>query len=238
MCACGVDDGRWLRLPRWPCELCGAAAGPVGICAPCRAELPWIGSACVLCARPLDATGPCTGCRGAPVPWRRAIVPLAWRFPVDALIGRFKYGGALHYGALLGRLLADHCRTHRPNAIVPVPLHRSRLLERGFNQAQELARPVAARLGVPLLSGACRRTRATPPQAGLAAGPRYQNLAGAFTAGPVVRDLHVAMIDDVFTTGSTAAALGVALLEAGAASVEAWAVARGGTGSAQPDAKV
>jgi len=229
-----VDEGPWQRLPRWPCELCGTPAGAAGICAPCRAELPWIGPACPFCARPRVTPGPCAGCRGAPVPWRRAIAPLAWRFPVDALIGRFKYGGALHYGALLGRLLGDHCQAQRPDAIVPVPLHRARLLERGFNQAQELARPVAAALGVPLLSRACRRTRATAPQAGLAADRRYQNLAGAFTAGPAVRALHIAMIDDVLTTGSTAAALGQALLEAGAASVEAWAVARGGTGLLSP----
>lgn len=229
-----VDHRTWLRLPCWPCELCGAPAGAAGLCAPCRADLPWIGPACPLCARPQVAVEPCAGCRAATPPWTYAVAPLAWRFPVDALIGRFKYGGALHYGALLGRLLAEHCAARRPDAVVPVPLHRARLVERGFNQAQELARPVAAALRVPLLAKACQRIRATPPQAGLVARQRYRNLAGAFSAGPTVRGLHIAMVDDVFTTGSTVAALGEALLEAGASSVEAWAAARGGTGRLSP----
>lgn len=163
-------------------------------------------------------------------------MPLAWRFPVDALIGRFKYGGALHFGALLGRLLAEACHGCRPDGLVPVPLHRARLDERGFNQARELARPLARSLGVPILEDACARTVAAPPQAGLAARQRHRNLRGAFTASPRVRGLHLAIIDDVLTTGSTAATLALELLGAGAATVEVWAVARGGT--AQGAAKV
>lgn len=166
----------------------------------------------------------------------RAIAPLAWRFPVDVLVSRFKYGGALHHGALLGRLLAEQCLGRAVDGVVPVPLHRARLAARGFNQAQELARPVAAGLGVPLLADACRRTVATPPQAGLAAAQRHDNLQGAFAAASVVRGARLAIVDDVMTTGSTAAALTFTLLEAGAASVEVWAVARGGT--AQDGVKV
>lgn len=202
----------------------------------CRADLPWIGPACCRCARPLPAPGECGRCLQQAPPWLRAIAPLAWRFPVDVLVGRFKYAGALHLGALLGRLLADHCGERLPDGIVPVPLHPARLAERGFNQAQELARPVARRIGAPLLAGACSRTAATPPQAGLAARQRYRNLRGAFSASPAVRGLRLAVIDDVMTTGSTAAAVTLALLEAGAAAVETWAVARGGT--AQGVAKV
>jgi len=155
---------------------------------------------------------------------------------VDALIGRFKYGGALHFGALLGRLLGEHCRHRRPDGIVPVPLHRARLAERGFNQARELARPLACLIGVPILDDACRRTTATPPQAGLAAQQRYSNLQGAFSASSRVRGMRIALIDDVMTTGSTFEALTLELLRAGAAAVEVWAVARGGT--AQAGAKV
>jgi ComF family protein len=163
-------------------------------------------------------------------------VPLAWSFPVDALISRFKYGGALHYGALLGRLLAEHCRHRRPDGIVPVPLHPARLAERGFNQAHELARPLAHRIGVPILDDVCCRTTATPPQAGLAAQQRYRNLRGAFSASQRVRGMRLAIIDDVMTTGSTLESLALELLRAGAATVEAWAVARGGT--SQDGAKV
>lgn len=148
---------------------------------------------------------------------------------MDALIGRFKYDGQLHFGALLGRLLADCCRARQVEGLVPVPLHSERLAERGFNQAHELARPLAALLSIPILRGACERTAATPPQAGLPARQRYRNLRGAFSATPQVQGQRLAIIDDVMTTGSTAGALALELLRAGAASVEVWAVARGGT---------
>ncbi|MFU8821452.1 MAG: ComF family protein [Gammaproteobacteria bacterium] len=148
---------------------------------------------------------------------------------MDALIGRFKYGGALHYGALLGRLLGECCSGRKPDGIVPVPLHLARLAERGFNQATELARQVSRRIGVPMLDDVCRRTAATPPQAGLAAQERQRNLRGAFVASPGVAGRQLAIVDDVLTTGSTVEALTLELLRAGAARVEVWAVARGGT---------
>jgi ComF family protein len=240
------DRARWARLPAWPCELCGAPTGQAGICPPCHADLPWLGPACLACAHPRRVPGLCERCQRRPPPWRRAIVPLAWAFPVDALIGRFKYGGALHYGALLGRLLAAAaaaaaaaaCAERRPDAIVPMPLHRARLAERGFNQARELARPVGRAVGVPVLDTLCSRPRATPPQAGLTARQRYRNLRGAFAVTPAARGLRLAILDDVLTTGSTALALSRELLHAGAASIEIWAVARGGTGHAPAGAKV
>jgi len=231
-----VDCRRLLRLPRWPCELCGAPAGHAGICAPCRADLPWIGRACPRCARPSAVPGPCGRCRRDPPPWSGAIAPLAWRFPVDALIGRFKYAGALHYGALLARLLSEACGDRRPDGIVPVPLHPARLVERGFNQARELARPLARAAGLRVLDDVCRREVATPPQAGLSARQRWRNLEGAFEVVSALAGRRLAVVDDVLTTGATAAALSRALLGAGAASVEVWAVARGGT--AQAGAKV
>jgi ComF family protein len=231
-----VDINLLPRLPRWPCELCGHPAGRVGICKACHADLPWIGSACRSCARPMALSGTCRACHRNPPPWRHAVAPLAWAFPVDALVTRFKYGGALHLGALLGRLLGGACRGLAADAILPVPLHVTRLAERGFNQARELARPVARLTGLRLLDGACLRCAATPPQAGLSARQRRSNLRQAFRATDAVRGLKLAIVDDVLTTGSTAEALSLELLRAGAAEVQVWAVARGGT--AQPFVKV
>lgn len=148
---------------------------------------------------------------------------------MDALIGRFKYAGALHFGALLGRLLAAACGGRRPDGLVPVPLHPARLAQRGFNQARELAQPVARAGGLPVLDDACRRVAATPAQAGLTAAQRRRNLRGAFAVTADLAGLRLAIVDDVLTTGSTAGALARELLRAGAASVEVWAVARGGT---------
>lgn len=165
------------------------------------------------------------------------IAPLAWRFPVDALVSRFKYRGALHLGALLGRLLAECCSGRAADCVVPVPLHPARQRERGFNQAQEIARLVAGRLGAELHLDACCRMVDTPAQAGLSAERRYRNLQGAFRVAPErIAGRRLALVDDVFTTGSTARALVTQLLRAGALEVEVWAVARGGT--AQPGVKV
>jgi ComF family protein len=226
-------NGRFApRLPRWPCELCRDPAGTAGICAPCRADLPWIGSACPGCARPMRVPVPCAECAARPRPWSAVVAPLAWRFPVDTLVARFKYAGALHFGALLGRLLASCCAGRMVDGVVPVPLHHARLAERGFNQAAELARPLAAALGVPLLDGVARRVLATPPQAGLPAAARRRNLAGAFVAGQGAGGRRLAIVDDVFTTGSTAEGLACALLDAGAVGIEVWTVARGGTAQA------
>jgi ComF family protein len=159
-------------------------------------------------------------------------VPLAWSFPVDALVASFKYGGALHHGALLGRLLGEACRGRRAEALVPVPLHRRRLARRGFNQARELAAAAARMVARPVLDDACVRVRAGPPQAGLPARERRRNLRDAFLASSRVGGLRLAVVDDVLTTGATAAAVTRALLAAGAAEVEIWAVARGGTNQA------
>lgn len=180
----------------------------------------------------MTMSGVCPECAAQPRPWSVVMAPLAWRFPVDALVARFKYAGALHFGALLGRLLAAHCAGRRVDGIVPVPLHRARLADRGFNQALELARPPAAALDIPLLDGIARRVLATPPQAGLSAARRRRNLAGAFVADAQASGLRLALVDDVFTTGSTVDGLARALLEAGAREIEVWTVARGGTAQA------
>jgi ComF family protein len=165
------------------------------------------------------------------------VAPLAWAFPVDALVTRFKYGGALHYGRSLGLLLAASVADRPVHAVLPVPLHPSRQAERGFNQARELARPAAAAAGAPLWPHGCRRVRDTVPQAGLSGTSRRRNPSGAFVASARVEGLDVAVVDDVLTTGATAVAVTAALRAAGAARVEIWAVARGGLARGRPQAR-
>ncbi len=160
------------------------------------------------------------------------MVPLAWAFPVDRLVARFKYSGALFHGRLLGALLAEAVAEREVDALVPVPLHPERLAERGYNQASEIARPVGRCLGVPVRTDLCRRVRATPPQTGLPAGDRRGNVAGAFAAHGSCEGLHLAVVDDVLTTGATAAGLARCLYRAGADAVQVWAVARGGVKAA------
>ncbi len=225
------------------CVLCEGLAVGRDLCAACQSDLPWLGPSCARCARPLKAYASaswCGRCLKRPTVQAATRVALRYAFPVDQLLQRLKFGGSLPPGRVLGELLALDLSRRKGAAptiqtpdigvdlLVPVPLHPKRLRERGFNQAVEIARPVARALDLPLLLHACRRTRDTPAQSGLDARERRRNPVGAFTAGDGVRGKRVAIIDDVYTSGSTIAAVTHALLHAGATRVEAWCVARGG----------
>ena len=151
-----------------------------------------------------------------------------YEFPVDRLVRTFKFEGQLSYGAALGRLLAEYLAISpgaRPDCLVPVPLHPVRLAERGYNQAQELARPLAKCLQVPMLADLARRRHPTAMQTGLGAAARRRNVRNAFEI--VGRPPEsVAIVDDVLTTASTAGELARALRRAGARRIEIWALAR------------
>jgi len=147
--------------------------------------------------------------------------------PADILIQRLKYGGELALaGFLADLLLTEIDRAALPDALLPMPLHPRRLGERGFNQAVEIGRRLSRRLGIPLLLADCRRIRDTPAQVGLDHAARQSNLRGAFACDQTLRGRHVALVDDVLTSGASLNALAQATRQAGAARVEAWVVAR------------
>ncbi len=155
------------------------------------------------------------------------MIPLAYAPPVDRWILDLKFHARLPVAPLLARLLAGRLRGEPlPTRVIPVPLHPRRLRERGFNQAVEIARPLCRDLGVALDWGAVRRVRATAHQVGADARARRRNVRGAFAAADDLRGLHVAILDDVVTTGATVGELARVLRRAGAARVEVWAVAR------------
>ncbi len=161
--------------------------------------------------------------------WDEAHSPLAYGYPLDKLIQRFKFEGDLATGRLLGELLADYLAAsgdERPDFIVPVPLHPARLKERGFNQAVELGRPLRKRLKLPLRLDVCTRVRATEVQSKLDAAERKKNLRDAFAVERSVDGRHVAILDDVVTTGTTVEALTEVLKGHGARRVSVWSVAR------------
>ncbi|HEY0504336.1 MAG TPA: ComF family protein, partial [Lysobacter sp.] len=166
--------------------------------------------------------------------WGRA-APLAevhaacvYAAPIDRLLLRFKFHHHLAAGGLLAQLMAQALASApRPDALMAVPLHRARLRRRGYDQALELARPLARALQLPLRDDLLRRVRATPAQSRLDAGARRRNLRDAFAVrGGVELPAHVALVDDVMTTGATVHAAAAALHRAGVARVDAWVCAR------------
>jgi ComF family protein len=152
---------------------------------------------------------------------------------MDHLVHLLKYRGRLAVGRVLGSLLAGPARDFGlhldVDCLVPVPLHPLRHAERGFNQSVEVAQWVARSLGRRCDQRAILRVMATRPQVGLGPQERRGNLRGAFRTAVDLRGLRIAVLDDVVTTGATAAAVALALLEAGARSVDVWCLARAAT---------
>lgn len=227
----------WLtRLLPPRCLLCGdpGVAGRA-LCVGCDADLPAHGPACVRCAERLPATAPdradltvCGACLWRPPPYAAIAVPFPYGAPIDWLVRRLKFHGDLAAGRLLGELLARELapRLDPVDHIVPVPLHAARLRERGFNQVTELARPLARRLGRPVVADALVRRRRGPPQMELPAQQRRGNVRHAFAAGRAPVSGSVLLIDDVVTTASTVREAARALRAAGAAEVRVVAAAR------------
>jgi len=216
------------NIARWPqaCQLCGAEGKKGMLCGPCLEDLPWLPARrCAQCAVPLASGGICGACLDRPPRFDRVEAVFAYGFPVDGLVQACKYGGRLALAGLLGGQLA-RAVTGGVDAIVPMPLAARRLAERGFNQALEIARPVARATRVPLLRNACRKVADTPPQAALPWDERARNVRRAFVCDADFRGMRVAVVDDVLTTGATLNKLARVLRKAGAVEVVGWVVAR------------
>jgi ComF family protein len=133
-------------------------------------------------------------------------------------------------GCLLGQAIISR-RLLRPECLIPVPLHRSRLASRGYNQSLEIARAVSRFLRMPLDIDSCRRTRKALPQIGMAAHKRRANISGVFIVTRPLGYTHVAIVDDVVTTGSTVYELAEVLRRAGVRQIDVWACARTASGA-------
>ncbi len=212
------------------CTLCGDACGAaMDLCEPCRADLPFQVHGCPGCGVTLPACGLCGRCLGRRPAYHGVVSLFEYVPPVDGLITGLKYHGKLGHARLLGQLLTQRLLRHdgeRPEVILPVPLHGKRLHERGFNQAVEIARPVAHALQVPIELHACRRRRMTSPQSTLPAAQRQKNVRNAFAMTRDCQWRRVAIVDDVMTTGHTVAALAQCLRHHGVEEVQVWVCAR------------
>ena len=213
------------------CLLCGGAGcGGRDLCAECLGELPHNPVACRLCGLPLTVAeeGVCGKCLQHPPPLDGSVIPFRYASPLDHLLLGLKFSQQLTNARLLGGLMADAIvatGSPLPDIIVPIPLHNTRLRERGYNQALELARPIAKRLGVPLAQGLAVRAQETAAQSKLDKKERNRNIKGAFSVRGKLPE-HIAIVDDVVTTGSTVYELARVLRRGGAKRVVVWACAR------------
>lgn len=217
------------------CLLCDERCDGQPLCSSCEADLPWLDGRCTVCAVPLPSRGlVCGECLKRPPSYDHVEVPWRFAFPVDALITRFKHQARWPYGRLLGERLAHHLEhafadgLPRPDLLLPVPLARRRLRQRGFNQAQMLADWLSRPLGIATDARVLDRVLDTPAQQQLDAATRRRNLRQAFAISTAadVKGRHLALVDDVLTTGATAEALARLLKRAGAERVDVYCLAR------------
>lgn len=220
-----------LLFPR-ACLLCRAyTARTSHCCAPCEGELPILPESCPKCAEPRlknDAT-PCAACALSPPPLTRVIIPFLYEGAVRRLIMQLKFHAALHHTPLFVHALTQAVLREplpHPDLILPLPLHRNRLKKRGFNQVRVVAQPLAHALNLPFDGKCLIRLKDTPPQHTLSAPLRATNLTEAFASTRSLAGAHVALVDDVMTTGHTLKAAALTLLGAGARRVDAWCFAR------------
>jgi ComF family protein len=223
-----------LRVLPFNCTLCGQAAADadMDLCLSCRRYLPWLDQACRSCANPL-ATKPaslvCGRCLRKTPHFDRSYCAFVYREPVSWVLQGLKYHRRLSGIPVASRLLLEYLRSRIelwPQLILPMPLHPSRLRQRGFNQALEIARPLAHTLRIPLSVRICGRARNTPQQSELPASRRAANVRDAFRMHEQLPVKHVAIVDDIVTTGATVNELARLLKRNGAETVQVWAVAR------------
>ncbi|BDM25190.1 ComF family protein [Pseudomonas sp. LRP2-20] len=205
------------------------------LCAACEQELPWLDEYCLRCALPLPMAGLiCAQCSRRPPAFDQVIAPWHYGFPLDTLISRFKHNSQWPLGRLMAEMLCLNLR-HRfqeglptPDLLLPVPLARRRLRQRGFNQAGMLGRWLSKALAIECDERLLLRTRETPAQQRLDARGRQRNLRQAFALASEasLKGRHVAVIDDVLTTGATAQAIAQLLRHAGARRIDVYCLAR------------
>lgn len=240
-------DAAWLAFRRWlaatvlpaQCALCGMGC-PEVLCLPCRVQYLEQGGGhmrprCRQCANPLDDVATlCGRCLRQRPAYDATIAAFDYAAPADRLLLQLKFGARLALAPLFAQLLYEAMQRQpgwqRPQLLCPVPLGPARLAERGFNQALEIARPLAHLLQVPLQPRLAQRVRDTRAQSGVAPQERQANLAHAFAIaaehGALLQDCHVGIVDDVMSSGHTVNALAAACKSAGAARVSILVAAR------------
>jgi ComF family protein len=211
------------------CILCNHAGWQnLDLCYACYAQLTKNTRCCTHCAAVLAIDTPlCGRCLSHPPAYDAAHAPFIHCGATRYLIAGLKFNEQYKNARLLASLLAESLKQlPRPDCLLPVPLHKTRYRERGFNQSIEIARTVGNTLHIPVDTHSCIRHRDTPHQTQLTAKQRRSNMKNAFSLIKPMQARHIAIIDDVMTTGSTVHELARILKKAGAERVDVWVCAR------------
>ncbi len=216
------------------CPLCSELNTQL-ICPACTKMLPEITTQCFQCGLPLNMVDTshnalrCGQCVKTPPAFDLCISPYHYALPVSQFITQLKFQHKLYYAQVLAELLITKIEQHAeglPDCIIPVPLHKKRLRQRGFNQAVEIARPIARRYSIPLNTRCCTRVVSTAPQMQQNKKTRQKNIRNAFKIATDFPYKHVAIVDDVMTTGQTVNELARVLRKQGAERIQIWSAAR------------
>ena len=217
------------------CVLCGEKCGSSNhnhLCKQCFSDLPAILSPCNICGDALSikvSSNVCGSCLHTRPFYHKSLIPLEYSFPVSHLVKLLKYKDKVLVSSVLSQILLDRIRQDAsgfPEIIIPVPLHPVRLMRRGFNQSALIAETISKELKIPLDQKSCRRIRNTSQQTGFDKSQRGKNIRNAFSVLNSFSAKHVAIVDDVVTTGSTVNELAKTLHHAGVEKIEVWACAR------------
>lgn len=218
------------------CVLCAEQSNQSrDLCTECEKELPWSHSVCKQCGLHISTTSHteiCGQCQQQAPQFDRVLALCDYADPIDRLIAAAKFHQKLVYTRVLGELLAKQVSQFwyqaqaLPSMIIPVPLHDTRLKERGYNQSLEITKIVSKKLRLPFSFDICRRNKPTLPQSGLMHDEREKNMKNAFTLKNTMIPPHVAIIDDIVTTGHTVGELSKQLREAGVKQIDIWCCAR------------
>ena len=211
-----------------PCLLCGLPAHKAPLCQPCIGELPWLETACPRCAMPLESAQICGHCLHSPPIQQHSFSLLRYQAAVPRCITRFKFHQQLQFAEFFAGHMAKQLlqRQDLPACLIPIPLHPRRLRSRGFNQSLEVATRLGQKLGICCRPELLQRIRNTPSQSQLHYRQRKRNIRGAFAPTAAALPSHVALLDDVMTTGQTVAEAARILQGGGVQIIEVWTIAR------------
>ncbi len=205
-----------------------------GLCEACLKDLPWLpSSSCPQCG--LNSSGHiCGSCLSSSPYFDITHAVFLYHHPIDAMIQRYKYGNTLNLSHTFGNLMSEKisalAHSEDIDLVIPMPMHPTRLKQRGFNQALEIAKIMNKVLNkntrTKLDYKSVIRQTLTPPQASLPLKDRVKNMKGAFKVNANLTGKRIAIVDDVMTTGASLNELAKTLKQAGATHVECWVIAR------------